>query len=221
MRIAQPWPRMATMLSVLGHATIIVLLVIETPRQFTVVQQPVAVEVVMVAPPAASPAPPANLPPTAAQPEVTGRPSPSPARPARPSTGGRVTATDYFAGAVLDDPRNRQTRETLATLTSDERLIQICNIEAMEQLKRWKAGFVPNSVVPYAMADPVLSATAMEAKGAAVHAGGKWYRLSFSCGATADLSRVASFAFTLGRPIPQREWEQNSLPELVEGEPTD
>ena len=221
MRIAQPWPRMATMLSVLGHATIIVLLVIETPRQFTVVQQPVAVEVVMVAPPAASPAPPANLPPTAAQPEVTGRPSPSPARPARPSTGGRVTATDYFAGAVLDDPRNRQTRETLATLTSDERLIQICNIEAMEQLKRWKAGFVPNSVVPYAMADPVMSATAMEAKGAAVHAGGKWYRLSFSCGATADLRRVASFAFTLGRPIPQREWEQNSLPELVEGEPTD
>jgi len=209
------------MLSVLGHATIIVLLVIETPRQFTVVQQPVAVEVVMVAPPAASPAPPANLPPTAAQPEVTGRPSPSPARPARPSTGGRVTATDYFAGAVLDDPRNRQTRETLATLTSDERLIQICNIEAMEQLKRWKAGFVPNSVVPYAMADPVMSATAMEAKGAAVHAGGKWYRLSFSCGATADLRRVASFAFTLGRPIPQREWEQNSLPELVEGEPTD
>ena len=208
------------MLSVLGHATILVLLMIEAPRQLTVAQQPVTtVEVVMVAPPAASPAPPASPPPTDVPPEVTGRPSPP--RPVRPSTGGRVTATDYFAGAVLDDPRNRQTRETLSTLTSDERLIQICNIEAMEQLKRWKAGFVPNSVVSYAMADPVLSATSMEAKGAAVHAGGKWYRLSFSCGATIDLSRVASFAFKLGRPIPQREWEQNSLPELVEGEPTD
>lgn len=207
------------MLSVLGHATILVLLMIEAPRQLTVTQQPVTVEVVMVAPPAASPAPPASPPPTDVPPEVTGRPSPP--RPVRPSTGGRVTATDYFAGAVLDDPRNRQTRETLSTLTSDERLIQICNIEAMEQLKRWKAGFVPNSVVSYAMADPVLSATSMEAKGAAVHAGGKWYRLSFSCGATVDLSRVASFAFKLGRPIPQRQWEQNSLPELVEGEPTD
>lgn len=209
------------MLSVLGHAAILVLLVIEAPRELTVAQQPVAVEVVMVAPPTAPSARPPSLPPSGALPEVTGRPSPSPARPARPSAGGRVTATDYYAGAVLDDPRNRQTRETLSTLTVDERLIQICNIEAMEQLKRWKAGFVPNSVVPYAMADPVLGATSMEAKGAAVHAGGKWYRLSFSCGATTDLSRVASFAFTLGRPIPQREWEQNSLPELVEGEPTD
>lgn len=209
------------MLSVLGHATILVLLVIETPRPLTVAQQPVAVDVVMVTPSAMPAAPPATPQQVSVQPEVTGKPSPSSVRPARPSAGGRVTATDYFAAAVLDDPRNRQTRETLSTLTSDERLIQICNIEAMEQLKRWKAGFVPNSVVPYAMADPVLSATFMEAKGGAVHANGKWYRLSFSCGATTDLSRVASFAFTLGRPIPQREWEQNSLPELVEGEPTD
>lgn len=132
-----------------------------------------------------------------------------------------MTATDYFAAAVLDDPRNRETREILSTLTSDERLMQICNIEAMEQLKHWKSDFVPHNVVAYAMADPVLGATSMEATGAAVYARGKWYRLSFSCAATPDLSRVASFAFTLGRPIPKREWEQNSLPELVEGDPTD
>lgn len=221
MRIAQPWPRPATMLSVLGHATILALLAIEAPRHLTVAQQSVAVEVVMVAPPARSPTPAANFAPTSVQPDVAAKPSPSPARTARPSTGGRVTATDYFAAAVLDDPRNRETREILSTLTSDERLMQICNIEAMEQLKRWKAGFVPHNIVAYAMADPVMSAESMEATGAAVYAAGKWYRLSFSCAATADLRQVASFAFTLGRPIPHREWEQNSLPELVEGDPTD
>ncbi len=219
MRIAQPRP--ATVLSVLGHALVITLLAIEAPRHFTFAQQPVAVDVVMVPPVEVVPDRAPSSEPAATLPEGTAKPSPLPARPARPSTGGQVTATDYFAAAVLDDPRNRETRETIATLTRDERLIQLCNIEAMEQLKHWKAGFVPNSVVPYAMADPLLKAASMEAPGAAVHAGGKWYRLSFTCGATADLARVASFTFKLGRPIPQREWEQNSLPELVEGEPTD
>lgn len=219
MRIAQPRP--ATVLSVLGHVLVITLLAIEAPRHFTVEQQPLAVDVVMVPPVEIVPDRGPASEPAAAPPEVAAKPSISPTRPARPSTGGRITATDYFAAAVLDDPRNRETRETISTLTSDERLIQLCNIEAMEQLKHWKAGFVPNSVVPYALADPLLKAASMDAPGAAVHAGGKWYRLSFNCGATADLTRVASFSFKLGRPIPQREWEQNSLPELIEGEPTD
>lgn len=133
----------------------------------------------------------------------------------------RVTATQYFASAVLDNPRNRETRQTIATLGSDERLIQLCSIEAMEQLKHWKAGFVPHNVVAYAMSDPSLTSKSIEAPGAAVYADGKWYRLSFRCTATDDLDRVASFDFTLGRPIPHREWEQHSLPELVEGDPTD
>ncbi|MCM5552506.1 DUF930 domain-containing protein [Pleomorphomonas sp. NRK KF1] len=205
-------------MSVLGHVLVITLLAIEAPRHFTVEQQPLAVDVVMVPPVEVVPDGGPASEPAATLPEGTAKPSPLPVR---PSTGGRITATDYFAAAVLDDPRNRETRETISTLTSDERLIQLCNIEAMEQLKHWKAGFVPNSVVPYATADPLLKAASMEAPGAAVHAGGKWYRLSFACGATADLTRVASFSFKLGRPIPQREWEQNSLPELVEGEPTD
>ncbi len=202
------------MLSVLGHALFIALLAIEAPRHFTVDRQPVAVEVVMV--PRME-----VVPPVSAPPEITAKPSTSPAQLARPSSSATVTATDYYAAAVLDDPRNQETREIISTLASDERLIQLCNIEAMEQLKHWKAGFVPNSVVPYAMADPQMKAESMEAPGAAVHAGGKWYRLSFSCGATADLARVASFTFKLGRPIPKREWEQNSLPELDENEPTD
>ncbi|WP_165790949.1 DUF930 domain-containing protein [Pleomorphomonas carboxyditropha] len=121
----------------------------------------------------------------------------------------------------MDDPRNQETKQRLATLSNDERLIQLCNIEAIEQLRRWKAGFVPDHVVAYATADPSLTDTSLIATGAAVYAGGKWYRLAFSCNATSDLGRVATFTFTLGRPIPRQEWERDGLPEQVDGDMTD
>ncbi|MBS1167177.1 MAG: hypothetical protein H6R00_3202 [Proteobacteria bacterium] len=176
----------------------------------------------MVAPPENRPAP--VTPPTTAtpaQPQAASQSTAPLINPARPPSNAPVTATEYFASAVLNDARNRKTRQTLAALGSDERLIQLCNIEAMEQLKRWKAGFVADHIVAYATADPSLTAASIEAPGAAVHAGGKWYRLSFGCTARTDFQRVESFAFTLGRPIPQQEWEQDNLPEQVDGDATD
>jgi hypothetical protein len=206
---------------VLGHAAFLALLAMEAPRHlFVAPPPPQAIEVVMTAPPSARPTSDAEaIPSAAAPPETADRPPVR--RVVRPSSSAPVTATEYFAAAVLDDPRNRKTRETLSSLGSDERLVQLCNIEAMEQLKRWKAGFVPDHIVAYATADPSLTAASIEAPGAAVHAGGKWYRLSFSCASKPDLSRIAAFAFKLGRPIPKQEWEQDSLPELVDGDPTD
>ncbi|PKR90330.1 hypothetical protein CXZ10_02820 [Pleomorphomonas diazotrophica] len=175
----------------------------------------------MVAPANRTPAPPALGKPIAALPEVTRQPSPSSPRAARPRAEGRIAATDYFAAGVLNDPRNLETRQRLASLASDERLIQLCNIEAIEQLRRWKADFVPDHVVAYATADPRLTPTSMDATGAAVYAGGQWYRLSFSCSATSDLTHVASFDFRLGTPIPHEEWERDNLPEQIDGDMTD
>lgn len=234
-RIAQTLPRPATALSVVGHAVFLALLTIEAPRHLTVAQQAPAIDVVMVSPPESPQAPITSSLPSASMPAATAPPeadsqSPSslspaqtlsPPRMVRPSPSARIAATEYFASAVLDDPHNRGLRKKLATLSSDERLIQLCNIEAMEQLKRWKAGFVPDHVVSYATSDPVLTATSIEATGAAVHSQGKWYRLAFSCASSAGLDRVASFDFTLGRPIPQEEWEQDNLPEQVDGDATD
>lgn len=211
------WPRPATALSLFGHALFLALLAIEAPRPMTATKQPLtAVDVIMVAPPE-SPPPTAEAAPS--PPKIDSQP-PTP-RVARRSGGTGVTATEYYADAVLGHPRNKETRQRLAALGSDERLIQLCNIEAIEQLRHWKAGFVPDHVVVYATADPSMTATSLKAPGAAVHAGGKWYRLSFNCAATAKLDRVASFDFRLGRPIPYAEWEQDNLPEQVDGDPTD
>jgi hypothetical protein len=219
------WPRPATALSILGHAVFLALLAIETPRRTVVVQPPPAVEVIIVAPVERRPPNPtlaaSPIPTVSVQPEIDNRSSPIPTIRERPSSGLQITATEYYAGAVLDDPRNRETRQKLESLTADERLIQLCNIEAIEQIRRWRAGFVPDHVVAYATADPSFTATSLIATGAAVYASGKWYRLSFRCNATTDLARIASFAFTLGRPIPRQEWERDSLPEQVDGDMTD
>ncbi|PIO97037.1 hypothetical protein CJ014_22315 [Pleomorphomonas carboxyditropha] len=224
MRFALTWPRPATAFSILGHAVLLTLLAIEAPRRKVVVQPPAAVEVIIVARPERRPNPTSAARPSPAvttQSEVSDRPSPPPIPAVRPSPGLRITATEYYSGTVLDDPRNQETKQRLATLSNDERLIQLCNIEAIEQLRRWKAGFVPDHVVAYATADPSLTDTSLIATGAAVYAGGKWYRLAFSCNATSDLGRVATFTFTLGRPIPRQEWERDGLPEQVDGDMTD
>lgn len=222
MRVELTWPRPATTLSVMGHAAFLALLAIETPRHMAVVRPPVAaVDVVMVAPPESQPAPVLSSAATKASPPAAAAPTSPPARAARPPDSTRVTATEYFSNAVLDDPRNRETRKKLASLGSDERLIQLCNIEAMEQLRRWKEGFASDHIVAYATADPTMTTTSLKAPGAAVYSGGKWYRLSFNCTATASLDGVASFDFALGRPVPRQEWEQDNLPELVDGDATD
>ncbi len=215
------WPRPATILSVLVHAAFLALLAMEAPRHVVALKQPVAaVDVVMIEPAARQPASAPLAPPAPAQAEAVTRALP-PAESPRPPANGQVTATQYYAATVLEDPRNRGTRKKLAALGSDERLIQLCNIEAMEQLKRWKAGFIPDHVVAYATADPSMTATALKAPGAAVYSRGNWYRLSFNCTSTTDLQNVASFDFKLGSPIPREEWEQDNLPEQVDGDATD
>ena len=109
------WPRPATALLMLGHATFLVLLAIEAPRHMTASAPPSAVEVVIVAPPESRLAPMAT--PRAAEAtlrETVDERSAPPVHAARPSSdgrvasNGRVAATEYFAGAVLDDPRNRK-----------------------------------------------------------------------------------------------------------------
>lgn len=224
MRFALTWPWPATAFSMLGHAVLLTILAIEAPRRMVIAQPPTAVELIIVAPPERRQSPTSVVSPSPTgptQPEVGKRSSPPLIRAIRPSPGLRITATEYYAGTVLDDPRNQETKQRLATLSPDERLIQLCNIEAIEQLRRWKASFVPDHVVAYATADLSLTDTSLIATGAAVYAGGKWYRLSFSCNATSDLGRVTTFAFTLGRPILRQEWEQDSLPEQVDGDMTD
>jgi hypothetical protein len=129
---------------------------------------------------------------------------------APPAAGPRI-ATHFYAGDLLKQPRMARIRRTLGTLAEGERLTQLCGIEGIEQIGRALAGFSPEAIVSYAMADPVASGLTLSAAGAAVRSRRKWYRLAFTCSVATDFLSVTAYTFTLGEPIPEAEWDARGL----------
>lgn len=131
---------------------------------------------------------------------------------------GMVTAKEFLSAKALADPRSQQAFAALKHLASDERITQLCNVEAMAQVHQWRSDFQPDSVVAYAMADTRLSGRTLEADGGALRSRHHWYNLKFRCEVTPDMNKVVAFQFALGKEIPETEWEAHSLP-MGEDEP--
>ena len=83
-------------------------------------------------------------------------------------------------------------------LASGERVIQLCDLEALEQVHRWKPELKPDYLMAYAMAGAKLSENAVEADGAAFRSKQHWYNIKFKCQVTPDLTTVAAFEFLVG-----------------------
>jgi len=145
--------------------------------------------------------------------------------PAAPVTEAREAAVDgtirpsrMLSAATLADRRSAAARALLAELAPEDRVEQLCGIEAMAQVAAWRPGLEPDQVVAYAFADPRRVGSVLVADGAALHAGGAWYRLRFHCGLAPGDAVVASFQFTLGEAVPRRDWERYRLPEAEAGD---
>jgi len=182
----------------------VLLLLPKTPLPKLPPEEAIVVEMVAPPPP---PAPPVQ---ELAVPEE----SPAPPQPPAPKTAeppAMIRATDLFSAKLLADPRNRQAREGLAQLAGPDRMEQLCNAEAMEQIHRWRSDFEPDRLVAYAMGDTRLDGAAIIAEGAAFRSRRQWYNVKFRCGLTPDLKNVASFEFQVGDAIPRAEWEAHNL----------
>ncbi|MEK1931831.1 MAG: DUF930 domain-containing protein [Pararhizobium sp.] len=129
----------------------------------------------------------------------------------RPKAGALIQATSLRSQKVLADPRSAKARKALQELASSERIVQICNIEAMEQVHIWKPEFQPDFLVAYAMADINLSGQKLAADGGAFRSKRRWYNIGFTCDATADLKKIVSFAFLAGDAIPESQWGDHNL----------
>ena len=153
------------------------------------------------------------------RPTETQQPQSASAVPAKPPTDlpTSVKPTHMLSQDVLADRRSLQARLALAQLSPAEQVEQLCNIEAMAQVGHWNGSLHPDRVVAYAMADTQLKENAFSADGAAVHSQRDWYRLKFQCGLTPDHTKVVNFEFTMGDPIPRKDWTEYGLPE-EEGE---
>ncbi|MDH6268018.1 hypothetical protein M2360_003421 [Rhizobium sp. SG_E_25_P2] len=133
------------------------------------------------------------------------------ATPARPAPAAALhPATRLFTASVLADPKNLPARQALQTLATDDRRIQLCNIEAMEQVRRANQ-FAADTVAPYAMRDIAMQGTVIVAEGAAIRGGGHWRRLRYRCSIDQDAETPSDFSFSLGEEIPQQQWAEHFL----------
>jgi len=138
----------------------------------------------------------------------------APPQPARPET---IEATKFFAAGILADPANREIAETLPLLAGDEQVIQLCNMEALEQLRVADMAERPDTVVGYAYGDMTVAGATLTANGGAFRSQGHWFHVQYHCTASAEARAVSAFDFTVGDAIPQSEWEEHALNANDEG----
>jgi hypothetical protein len=200
-------------------------LLVVQPRPL-VAPQPVAIEVELVgappdqpamapdpapqmAHPAAGPmpsAPAASTEPSAAAPDADGAPE------ARNTPSGKLfTATRLYTGKLLTEPKMVKVRRELGNLAGSERVVQLCNIEALEQIRLAEPSTDPDTLVGYAFADLDQHGLELSASGGAFRSRRHWYAVTYHCTAGADLMSVTAFRFQLGDEIPQSAWEAHNL----------
>lgn len=96
-------------------------------------------------------------------------------------------------------------------MQSDERVLQLCSIEALAQIAAADAAYDPDLLAAYSMGDIRLAARSVEADRAAFRSRGQWCGLDFKCSLTGALDAIA--AFTIGVAIPHEQWASHNLVE--------
>ena len=137
--------------------------------------------------------------------------APSPNAMPMPDPDALTVAKKLYSANLLADRHNKRAREAMKTLAVDERIIQLCDIEAMEQVKRAKPALKPDYVIAYAMVDLNLSPHEVEAEGGAFLSHRQWYGIRFRCDVSGDDRRITAFAFRIGQPIPRSQWAAHNL----------
>lgn len=144
-------------------------------------------------------------------PAVTQPPEVASVPPALPKPDVFVQAGQLFSETVLSDPRSRRAREALRGLAGGERNLQLCELEALEQVRRARPDMRPDALAPYAMSAEKVSGNSVEVKGGAFRTDKAWYNIQFKCELDVHSGKVASFAFLIGGAIPRDEWQAHDL----------
>lgn len=122
-----------------------------------------------------------------------------------------MTARTFLAAGVLKDPRSRQAREALATLSGADRREQICALEAMEQLRRNRPGFRPTRLAPHAFRTASFGNNLVEVTAGAVRSNRIWYEVAYRCRLDASGATVIGFEHALGSEIERALWDAHGL----------
>ncbi len=132
----------------------------------------------------------------------------------KPVTSGPLELTqakELFSGKTLASPRSRNARQLLGTLSGGERNLQLCNLEALEQISRSRPGSAPDLVAPYAMKGEKVRGNSVEVEGGAFRSKRNWFNVRFHCEVDPAGQAVVAFAFAIGDAIPRSEWQEHNL----------
>ncbi|MEY9559869.1 outer membrane biosynthesis protein TonB [Sinorhizobium fredii] len=120
-----------------------------------------------------------------------------------------VQAKRLYSKDALSDPRVKQ---AIGRLPPKRRIVQLCTIEALEQVRRQRPDAFPDMLVPFGPVGGLVSASGLSASGGAYRSRGKWYGIDFKCEVNSETTSVASFSFAIGGAIPKSEWGVRQLP---------
>jgi hypothetical protein len=141
----------------------------------------------------------------APQPGAPETPAPKPADAAKEQKSVKLEkAKTLFSRAVTGD---RISTTAMGNLPRGVRAGQLCATELGEQLANASPPYFGAHVPRYVFDD----GTVLERFGGAFFANGEWYNVGFRCEVDKDATRVISFAFRVGDPVPRSEWKRRRL----------
>ncbi|MDP9810246.1 hypothetical protein J2W42_003107 [Rhizobium tibeticum] len=137
-------------------------------------------------------------PPAAAKPEVT-------ATTAVDKPTELTEAKTLFSQNMTNDP---VARTAMGDLPRSARVAELCSSELRQQLIHSPSGYRPEMLPRAGLAQ----GTVLELNGVAFRASARWYDVSFRCEVDAGATKVVSFAYDVGNPIPKSQWKSRRLP---------
>ncbi|MGU3400807.1 DUF930 domain-containing protein [Brucellaceae bacterium D45D] len=136
--------------------------------------------------------------------DTADKPAKAPA--AKPENDKLTEARKLYSKDALADPRVNQ---ALGRLQPRERVIQLCNIEALEQIRHHRPGTFPDML---ARDGGSVSQSGMTVSDGAFRSHGQWYAVDYTCDTDTKTMEIVSFRYAIGAAIPRSQWVHRKLP---------
>jgi len=127
----------------------------------------------------------------------------APSAQARAKRHKRVKVKDHFDIERIE--------KSLAKLGPEERLVQLCDLAAMQRIRKEKPDYKPDRAVADAVKPTVIADNTVKAEGGAFRSNKKWYALSYDCTASGTDMKVVKFQYEIGDEIPENKWASFGL----------
>lgn len=127
----------------------------------------------------------------------------------KPVPSKMTEAKELYSAKSIADPRVKQ---ALINLPVKKRIRQICNIEALEQIRNQRPDTPPEGLFPFGPNGGFITKNRMDASGGAYPSKSNWYDVDFQCIVNDEATEVVSFSIAIGGQVPKAEWKTRRIP---------